>query len=335
MVGPGALPPLSVSGLCRARRSLGFGASGALCLGCRRSLYRGPALSVSGPGALCALFVSRFGASVSVSGPQRCALCGTVGPHRSLAVCVGARRSLCRGPVSLCQGSGPLCRAPALSVSEPGTLCVGAASSDRYLSGLGPDGWHYLDRSSAEVIHVMCHPSGPRAPPQIRQPHPAPGSHPHPDPRGTHSVPLTRATHPGPRPPASIRVPPIQSAGPQLPQPGAFPFSRREPQTLLFGGKVLLCQTLQPDNVYLGRHYSPRVALATFRHAVPQLQATSGFLRPRPSLHSLLFVGVRGRQELFKVQGIGTLTSQLPDKPRLGKSGFFMRTRYCMNQDHK
>ena len=44
----------------------------------------------------------------------------------------------------------------------------------------------------------------------------------------TESAGRAPATHPVRGPPAQIRVPPIQ--------PGAFPFSRREPQTLLFGG---------------------------------------------------------------------------------------------------
>ena len=155
--GPGALPPLSVSGpgaLC-----VGFRHSLALCVRPRRSLCRasglcrlrrslavgGPALSVSGP-ALCrghALCVSEPGLCVgplalSVSGPG--ALC--FGPRRSLAMCVarpdalslsvsgpntlrfGPRRSLCRGPGP--SVSGP-CRGPALL--WPGALCVGTRRS--------------------------------------------------------------------------------------------------------------------------------------------------------------------------------------------------------------
>ena len=58
-------------------------------------LCRAPALSVSGPGDFRALFV--------------------LGPG---ALCVGARRSLCRGPAL------SLCDALALFVSGPGALCV-------------------------------------------------------------------------------------------------------------------------------------------------------------------------------------------------------------------
>ena len=61
------------------------------------------ALSVSGPGALCA------------------------GARRSLAVCVEARRSLhwLAGPAALCvRARRSLYRAPALPVSGPGALCV-------------------------------------------------------------------------------------------------------------------------------------------------------------------------------------------------------------------
>ena len=81
--GPSALPALSVSG------------PGALCVGPWHFLCRGPALSVSGPGALPAL---------SLSGPG--ALWSGLG-----ALCVAARRSLCPGR--------SLCWAPALSVSDP------------------------------------------------------------------------------------------------------------------------------------------------------------------------------------------------------------------------
>ena len=88
-----------------ARRSVSE--RGALCVGARRFVSGPggplPAL-VSGPGAFCA------GARRFVSAPGAPSLC------RGPALCVGARRSLCRGPV----------RGPALFVSGPGALCVGA-----------------------------------------------------------------------------------------------------------------------------------------------------------------------------------------------------------------
>ena len=151
---PGALPPLPVSGPDAPALSES---------GPRRSLRRGPALSVSGHGALCRalpLSVSGHGAlyrapplarrflcsgalckavcralALSVSGPG--GLC--VGHRRSpSAMCVGARRSLAvSGPNALCVGapllsvSGPGAlsqrRGPAVAVSGPGTLCVALA----------------------------------------------------------------------------------------------------------------------------------------------------------------------------------------------------------------
>ena len=141
----------------------------ALCVEPQRSLCRAPTFSVSGPGALSlslSLFVLCPGAlcrapvlSVSsalylgprrsVSGLPRSSLCG--------ALCVKARRSLCRdpavfslsGPAALCVGAGALCvrHCPApgslrrarpisqvcvkpaavgvISVSRPGALFVG------------------------------------------------------------------------------------------------------------------------------------------------------------------------------------------------------------------
>ena len=86
------------------QNSVGRGPPPALYVGARRSLCRGPSLSMSGPGALC----------------------------------VGARRSLCRGPAlfvsgarggelrSLCRAPALfLCRGPALFLSGPGALCQG------------------------------------------------------------------------------------------------------------------------------------------------------------------------------------------------------------------
>ena len=80
--------------VCRAtRRSL-------TRVGARRSLRLGPALSVSGPGALC------VGPRRSVCRAPAFSVSGCVGAG---AFCVGAGSCLCPAPAALCQG-------PALSV---------------------------------------------------------------------------------------------------------------------------------------------------------------------------------------------------------------------------
>ena len=264
MSGPGALlyrgPALSVSGP---------GALPALCFRPRRSLYRAPALSVAGscalcvgpPGALCfrpRCYLVRAPA-LSVSGPGP--LCG--------ALCAGPLcRDLCQAPGPGCcflcwagerwamssAGALDLCRATRL----PSALCVGARRLDLcWVEALSP-------RRSLTPIHVRgpstqirrsaCHPSSLRAPVPIRvplcgPPYPVRGfrpSGPSSDPLATQShlsAPANQsACHPSGRestapirvppsrcvvcwPPAQIRVPPIQ--------PGAFHFSRREPQAFL------------------------------------------------------------------------------------------------------
>ena len=129
-------------------------------------------LSVSCPRAFCVPALSRrflcLAPALSVSGPS--------------ALCVGPRRSLCRGPVLSVS-----------AVSGPSALCVGP---------------------HAPIRMPPIRPRGPPAPiglPPIRS-------------AGPQLFHLVRG------PPPQIRVPPIQ--------PGAIPFSRREPETLLFGGKI-------------------------------------------------------------------------------------------------
>ena len=78
-----------------------------------RCLCRGPAPSVSGPGAL-------WGPGALCIGPRQ-SLTVYVGPRRSIAR-VGARRFLCRGTVSM-PGARSMCRV--LCVSGPGALCAG------------------------------------------------------------------------------------------------------------------------------------------------------------------------------------------------------------------
>ena len=90
----------------------------ALCVGARRF---SPALFLSGPGAL------RRGATLFVSGPGARSECRRPA-RRAGALCVGARRSLCRGGDQRCRGSAsrpgaPLRRlswkVPAICVSGP------------------------------------------------------------------------------------------------------------------------------------------------------------------------------------------------------------------------
>ena len=155
---------------------------------------------VSGPSAhLCgALFVSGAGAS---------ALCRHQGPA------IFSAHSLCRVPALF------LCQGPALSLSGPRARCQD------------------LCRGPPILRNTLC--PGTSDPRATCATHPAPRAHP----RATHRAPqgrlpsactvgpqLPSACHLGPRsrathPAAPIRVPPIH--------PGAFPFSRREPQTCI------------------------------------------------------------------------------------------------------
>ena len=220
-------------------------ASHSLCFSTARR--PGPALFVSGPGALCALSIGlqrsllgcvwspdclilyrssalfsarpALSGALSVSGPG--ALCrrvcwgpaipGDVGDW--VAVSVRLRRSLGRGPALFVSGPA-LCVGPKLPLSRPGGLCVGpqpflsrSVSRPGVLSGpgalcrgpaLGP-GSDFLWRQPAGTAPICVSPQLPSA------------RHP------------SRTVHP-----AAPSAPPIQ--------PGAIPFSRREPQTLLFGG---------------------------------------------------------------------------------------------------
>ena len=186
---------------------------GALCVGARRSVS-GPgalALCVSlcqGPRSLCRTPALCMGPALFVSDPGAlCALC--VGARRSLAR-VGTRRSLCRGQRSLYWGPGAcpaLVCVAALSVSGPGTLVALSVSA---LSVWGP---------FACVCHSSSH-SGPRS------------AGPSSNPRASRSC----ACHPCSLwAPAPVRGPPAQISVPPN-QPGALPSSRRQPQTLLFGG---------------------------------------------------------------------------------------------------
>ena len=103
-----------------ANRALYGSGPGALSVGAQRSLCRGPALSVSGPGA-----APRHSLSGSLSGPSSRSLC-----WRPSGLCVRARRFHIWGPVGVCVGGrqsslNALWIGPrrSLSVSGPGTLC--------------------------------------------------------------------------------------------------------------------------------------------------------------------------------------------------------------------
>ena len=233
MSGPGAprrslcrAPALSVSALANLSQSMsGLGAlslvsepGSACCVGGTVSGPGALSLSVSGPSALCEGL--RRSAALSVR-----ALC--VGARRSVWGLAPSQRSLCRPGALLLSVSGPdalpplsasgpaLCRAPAYSMSDPGALCVG----HRILC-VGP--WPFPGHLCAQAPSF-----DPRATYPVLQdaratyPGPAPSS----DPSGA------RAPSSDPQPPAQIRVPPIH--------PGAFLFSRKEPQTLLFGGTYI------------------------------------------------------------------------------------------------
>ena len=234
--GPGALPPLSVSGpraLCVGfRHSLalcvrpalsvsGCAGTGALCVEPRRSLCR--ALRPA-PALFSAVWVGARRSLRRVPAPSRGALSFSVsgsvsGPRHSPAtLCIGP--ALSASPSALCVGSRrsrPFCGdpLPALSATGPAALCIGAVPalsvSGPALSVSGPSFSASLSAAlSVSTLHLLDAPGPPAPPPSGLPPAPILATQPL---RGT----------------AQIRVPPIQ--------PGEFPFSRREPQTLLFGGK--------------------------------------------------------------------------------------------------
>ena len=126
--------------------------------------------------------------------------------------------SLCPGPfLVVCAGSGALCVGARRCLCRAVGLCAVWASAALCVS---------MDLTEARQtttavsigrraqLGAAHHPLGS----DLR----APSSEPHPNSK-------PRATHQTRRPPARSRMPPIQ--------PSAFLFSRREPQTVLFGGK--------------------------------------------------------------------------------------------------
>ena len=127
-----------------ARRSVS--GPGALCVGARHSFYQTRRSLCRGPAAPCVAArcsLSRLGVGAWRSSPKtlfsryRRSVCRvwrflSVCRGSTICACVGARRSVCRGPASLCQGPA---RGPALFVSGPGALCVGGPAL--FLSGSG------------------------------------------------------------------------------------------------------------------------------------------------------------------------------------------------------
>ena len=203
-----------------------YEASVSICVGtpalsrgslCSLALCRAPALSVSGPVAL----------SLSVSGPG--ALC--VG-----ALSVSGQRSPCQGPAlsrSLCVWPSALCRGPGgLGALR---LCVGPGALRVPAAVLSVSGQRSL--CCGPALLSLC-----RAP--------CVGLQPLRDPVPLTCVPPIRRAGPAP-----IRVPPIRFAGqPPIPR-AAFSCSRKEPQTLLFGGKPgLLEKVLVFEAFYIPRY---------------------------------------------------------------------------------
>ena len=177
-----------------------------------------------------------------MSGPG--ALC--VGPRRSLcwapaltvcwrpgALCVGFRRFLCRGSVSRCRAPAVSVSAPPLSASGPGALAA--------LSASGP-GALYVGRRhsvSGPFCVELCRARrcvGARR--SLRRALPLSRSLSGPATLGFRAC--SSDLHPFRAPPTQIRMSPSGLRAPSSIQPGAFPFSRREPQTFLFGRKLLV-----------------------------------------------------------------------------------------------
>ena len=246
--GPSA-PSLSV---CRTP-VLSVSAPGALCFG-PRTLCRAPALSVSAPpisrrlcslslvsepGAFCVGARLSVGPALSVSGPGSLCVGAGVSVSGPGALSVGPQRSVCqaRHPLALCVrigvglalcvGAGAL---PALSaVSGPSALCVGARRSQRAPGQTGRRGRGQLRSAclcgSSPRLRSACHPSSGGLALTFAGPQ------------------LRSACHPS----------------------SPFHFSRREPQTLLFGGKR---QDMPTPTLSTNRK-----ALACFRADAPALRA--------------------------------------------------------------
>ena len=140
-------------------------------------------------------------------------------------------------PNALCVGArgsrGALCVGPGAGARGPALFCVGPLRARCSVSG----------PSSATFVSISREPIRSRRAPSSGCGPPAPIR-----------VPPTRQLRSACQP--QIRVPPIQ--------PSAFPFSRREPQTLLFGGKVEFeVKTSRTANNWI----NARTLSGTFSHA--------------------------------------------------------------------
>ena len=132
VLGPGTLSLACVGTCVEPQCSVGVWRSLVLCVGIcvGRSLCRGLALSVSRPGALC----------------QILALC-VGGPALPVALCVGLRHSLCRGPGALFVGPR----------SGPATLSHSVSGPANVSLFVGP-------MPAAQIRAFIRHPFSPRAP---------------------------------------------------------------------------------------------------------------------------------------------------------------------------
>ena len=117
-------------------RPLSVPCPSALCVGARRSLCRGQALSVSG-----------YAGALSIGRRRQRSLCrGLELSMSGLALSISGAGALCAGPRS------SLNRGPALYLHRPGALCVGARRSLRQCRGLCVGAW----RRCVRARHSAC-----------------------------------------------------------------------------------------------------------------------------------------------------------------------------------
>ena len=105
----------------------------------------------------------------------------------------------------------------------------------------------------------------------------------HRDPRATHPAPRA----PAPIRPAPIRVPPIRPRVPPI-QRGAFPFSRREPKTLLFGGQREICIYTY---MYVRIHVGLYVYLPTHLTSITTCLYTEAYMYMYIYIYTILILG--------------------------------------------
>ena len=175
---------------------------GALCVGARRSLRRGPALwgvGVAARQSTPKTLFSRYRRSVLGLALTVCLSMPALFVSGPGALSIGLRRSLSGRIVSISELGAlrrSLCRGPAVSLSGPGALCRGPARRSLCRGCVGAR--HSLRQGPARLLSVGARrsvsPGGPPAP---------------------ISVPPSR-THPQHGPRAPIRVPPLRHRRPQI-----------------------------------------------------------------------------------------------------------------------